>query len=316
MKFRFLHDVPSYPFLAYRRPAMIGSAVILALALLLVVVKGLNFGIDFRGGILIETRSTTAANLTELRSILSELDVGEVALQEFGAETDVLIRIERQQGDEAEQLVAVEEVKAVLTDVYGDDISFRRVEFVGPKVGEELLIDGLLAVGLALGAVLIYIWLRFEWQFGVGAVAALAHDVILTLGLFALTGMEFNLSTVAAVLTIVGYSLNDTVVVFDRVRENLRRYKKKPLTEVLDLSINETLARTLVTGLTTLLALAALYVVGPAVIGGFTLAMIWGVIVGTYSSIFIAAPVVLMLNPRREEAPSGGASETAGEAEG
>jgi preprotein translocase subunit SecF len=235
-----------------------------------------------------------------MRATLGGLGLGEVALQEFGEPTDVLIRIERQTGDEAAQLAAVDVVKAALAEGFGEDISYRRVEFVGPKVSEELFWAGAQAVIYALIAILAYIWFRFEWQFGVGAIVALVHDVIATLGIFSLLGLEFNLSTVAALLTIVGYSLNDTVVIYDRVRENLRRYKSMILRDLLDRSINETLARTAMTSLTTLVALTALFVFGGPVIRGFTFAMIWGVLVGTYSTIFVATPLLLHLNLRRE----------------
>jgi len=257
--------------------------------------KGLNFGIDFRGGILIEVRTEGPADISKLRSSLSGLGLGEIQLQEFGQPSDVLIRIERQPGGEKAQLVAVEKAKGAL----GDQVDYRRTEFVGPKVGGELIEAGITAVLLALGAMLVYIWFRFEWQFGVGAVVALLHDVVLTIGIFALLGLEFNLSTVAAILTIAGYSINDTVVVYDRVRENLRKYKQMPLGELLNLSINGTLSRTLLTSFTTLLALLALYFFGGEVLAGFSFAMIWGVVVGTYSSIFIAVPLLVYMNLRR-----------------
>ena len=216
-------------------------------------------------------------------------------MQEFGQETDVLIRIERQPGGETAQLRAVETVKAVL----GQGVEYRRVEFVGPKVGGELIEAGVTAVLLALAAMLIYIWFRFEWQFGVGAVIALLHDVVLTIGVFSLLGLEFNLSTVAAILTIAGYSINDTVVVYDRVRENLRKYKTMMLPALLNLSINETLSRTVLTSVTTLLALLTLFFFGGQVIKGFSFAMIWGVVVGTYSSIWIAVPLLLYMRLKR-----------------
>ncbi|MBT7145607.1 MAG: protein translocase subunit SecF, partial [Rhodospirillales bacterium] len=220
------------------------------------------------------------------------LGLGEVALQEFGSPTDVLIRIQKQKGDESAQQVAVETVKIAL----GEGVEYRRTEFVGPKISDELFWDGVMAVGLALVAILIYIWFRFEWQFGVGAVVALGHDVVATIGVFALLGLEFNLSTVAAVLTIAGYSINDTVVIYDRVRENLRKYKTKPLNELLNESINQTLSRTVMTSVTTLIALAALYVLGGAVIADFSFAMIFGVLIGTYSSICLAVPMLLHLD--------------------
>ncbi|MEO1091599.1 MAG: protein translocase subunit SecF [Pseudomonadota bacterium] len=299
---RFLKSTPKVPFMAWRRPAAIVSAVLVVMSLALAFTAGLNLGIDFRGGTLMEVRTPEPADLGTLRSELGGLGLGEVALQEFGAPTDVLIRIERQSAEDSNaEALAVEAVKARLIEIYGDEVSFRRTEFVGPKVSGELFTAGLMALGFALVAILVYVWFRFEWQFGVCAVIALFHDVVLTIGLFSLTRLEFNLATIAALLTIVGYSLNDTVVIFDRIRENLRRYKKLPMTELIDRSLNETLARTLVTGVTTLLALVALFIIAGGAIRGFTVAMIWGVIVGTYSSLFVAAPVLLALNLRRED---------------
>ncbi|MEM7024738.1 MAG: protein translocase subunit SecF [Pseudomonadota bacterium] len=303
ISFRLVPDQTSVPFLRYRKLAFVLSGILMVLSAVLLPVKGLNFGIDFRGGTMIEVRMPgDAADLAGMRSILGGLNLGEVALQEFGAPTDVLIRIERQEGGQDVQLAAVDQIKAALGENYGDDLSYRRVEFVGPKVSGELLWAGTQAVLYALIAVLIYIWFRFEWQFGIGAVVALVHDVLLTLGVFSLVGLEFNLATVAAILTIVGYSLNDTVVVYDRVRENLRRYKALAMLDLLDRSLNETLARTLMTSVTTLIALTTLFVLGGPVIRDFTFAMIWGVLVGTYSSMFIATPLLLQLHVRR---PSG-----------
>jgi preprotein translocase subunit SecF len=301
VSFRFVPDRTTIPFLRYEHLGYVVSALLILVSLVLLPTKGLNLGIDFRGGILIEVRMPDQApDLGAMRATLGGLGLGEVALQEFGEPTDVLIRIERQTGDEAAQLAAVDVVKAALAEGFGEDISYRRVEFVGPKVSEELFWAGAQAVIYALIAILAYIWFRFEWQFGVGAIVALVHDVIATLGIFSLLGLEFNLSTVAALLTIVGYSLNDTVVIYDRVRENLRRYKSMILRDLLDRSINETLARTAMTSLTTLVALTALFVFGGPVIRGFTFAMIWGVLVGTYSTIFVATPLLLHLNLRRE----------------
>jgi preprotein translocase SecF subunit len=301
LSFRFIPDRTSIPFIRYQRLGYAISCILIALALLLLPTKGLNFGIDFQGGILIEVRVPgPAADLGAMRATLGGLGLGEVALQEFGQPNDVLIRIERQAGGEEAQLAAVDRVKAALAERFGNDVSYRRVEFVGPKVSGDLFWAGTQAVIYALIAILAYIWFRFEWQFAIGAIVALIHDVILTLGIFSLLGLEFNLSTVAALLTIVGYSLNDTVVIYDRVRENLRRYKTMSLPELIDRSINETLARTVMTSLTTLLALIALFVFGGPVIRGFTFAMIWGVLVGTYSTIYIASPLLLHLNLRRE----------------
>ena len=282
-------------FMRWRRIAGMASVTLAVLSVVLFLGVGLNYGIDFRGGILIEIRTEGPADIGQLRAELSNLNLGEVELQEFGEPTDVLIRIERQEGEEREQLRAVEVVKEAL----GPGVDYRRVEFVGPKVGAELIEAGITAVLLALAAMLIYIWFRFEWQFGVGAVIALMHDVILTIGVFSILGLEFNLSTVAAVLTIAGYSINDTVVIYDRVRENLRKYKTLPLDDLLNLSVNDTLSRTILTSVTTLLALLCLFFFGGQVIKGFSFAMIWGVIVGTYSSIWVAVPLLVYMKLKR-----------------
>ncbi len=281
-------------FLAIRRVAIMASLALCIGSLGLLATKGLNFGIDFRGGILLEIRTAQPADLSSIRSNLGSLGLGEVQLQLFGKETDVLIRIESQPGGEKGQALAVEKVKKAL----GPTVDYRRTEFVGPKVSGELIEAGVTAVILALIAMLMYIWFRFEWQFGIGAVAALGHDVIMTIGVFSLLGLEFNLSTIAAILTIAGYSINDTVVVYDRVRENLRKYKVRPLEDVLDMSLNDTLSRTLLTSITTLIALLILYFYGGEVIKGFSFAMIWGVLVGTYSSIYVATPLLVHMNLR------------------
>ncbi len=286
-------------FMRARSFAFILSAVMIIGSLGVFFGHGLNKGIDFEGGILIEVEFDQPAELGTMRAVLSTLGLGEVALQEFGTPEDVLIRIERQPGDSEAQNEAVKIVKAALATEVSDSISYRRVEFVGPKVSGELIEAGRNAVLIAVLAMLVYIWLRFEWQFSVGAVLALVHDVILTMGMFSVTDIEFNLSSIAAILTIVGYSVNDTVVVYDRVRENLRRYKVMPIDELLNLSINETLARTTMTSATTLLALFALYFFGGEVISGFSFAMIWGVVVGTYSSVFIAAPLLVYFKVER-----------------
>lgn len=286
---RFLAGTPHVPFLRYKGLCFILSALLMIGSLGSLLTQGLNFGIDFRGGILMEVRTPQPANLSEMRSTLGQLGLGEVSLQEFGADTDVLIRIQQQDGGEEGQQAAIEAVRGAL----GDDVNYRRVEFVGPKVGAELIRDGILAVLIALSAILIYIWFRFEWQFGVGALIALLHDVTATIGIFSLLGLEFNLTTVAAVLTIAGYSINDTVVVFDRVREKLRKYKSMPLDELLNFAINRTLSRTIITSFTTVLALLALFFLGGEVIHDFSFAMIWGILVGTYSSICVAVPLLL-----------------------
>jgi preprotein translocase subunit SecF len=309
--FRLVPDDTHIHFMRYEYWAYAFSAALILLTLILVPLKGLNFGIDFRGGILIEVRMPgAAADLGAMRATLGGLGLGEVALQEFGQPSDVLIRVQRQEGGEEAQQAAVAAVRAALAERFGEDISYRRVEFVGPKVSSELFWAGTQALVYSLIAILAYIWFRFEWQYGIGAVAALIHDTVTTVGLFALLGLEFNLASVAALLTIVGYSLNDTVVIYDRVRENLRKFKAMPMTALLDRSINETLARTVMTSGTTLLALLALAIFGGPVIRGFVLAMIWGVLIGTYSTVYVATPMLVHFNLRRagEQLP---AAETA-----
>ncbi|MEM8812207.1 MAG: protein translocase subunit SecF [Pseudomonadota bacterium] len=289
---RFVPDNTSYHFMRHRRWSFPVSGLLIVGSIIAFMIMGLNLGIDFRGGTLIEIETKDGpADIGEVRQRLSGLGFGDVQVQEFGSPTDLLIRIERQPGGEDAQQDVVTKFRAE----FGDEVEYRRVEVVGPRVSGELAQRGTLAVLAALAAVLVYIWFRFEWQFAVGSIIALVHDIILTIGMFAVVKLEFNLSSIAAILTIVGYSLNDTVVVYDRIRENLRRYKKKPMQEILDLSINQTLSRTALTSITTLLALLALYIFGGAVIQSFTFAMIWGVLVGTYSSIFIAAPVLIAM---------------------
>ena len=285
-------------FMGGRKIAAVFSAALVAASIGGAAILGLNFGIDFRGGTLIEVRTEQTADLGQIRDTVNGLNFGDVAVQGFGTPNDVLIRVEAQEGEDANKLVAPAVERALAASFEGSEV--RRVEFVGPNVSGELLQAGIIAVILAVLAVLVYIWMRFEWQFGLAAVVALAHDVALTIGVFEVTGIEFNLAIIAALLTIVGYSLNDTVVVFDRVRENLRKYKQMPLVDLMNLSLNETLSRTLMTSITTLIALVAMFVLGPEVIKGFTFAMIWGVIVGTYSSIFVAVAALLWLGVKRD----------------
>ena len=283
------------------------SAVILLGSLGLLFTKGLNFGIDFTGGTLIEVRvPDEAPDLGVLRTKLNELELGAISIQEFGAPDDLLIRLPEQQGGADAQQNAINKVRAMLDGEYvgaeegaqEGTVDYRRTEFVGPQVAAELKKQGMYAVLFSIIGMLIYIWFRFEWQFSVAAIAALIHDSLATIGLFALTQMEFNLSTVAAILMIAGYSINDTVVVFDRIRENLRKFKKMLVTDLLNLSINQTLSRTLMTSVTTLLALLSLWTFGGEVIRGFVDALIFGIIIGTYSSIFVAAPILTFLNIR------------------
>ena len=301
---RLVPDKTSIRFVRYGKLSLIVSGLAMLASIVLFFVLDLNYGIDFRGGTLIELRDKGGeADIGALRVKIGKLGLGEVQIQEFGGPSDVLIRIEQQPGGEGKQQRAIAAIKGAL----GDTVDYRRVEVVGPTVSGELKTSGAIAVFVAMFAVLLYIWFRFEWQFSVGAVAALVHDVTLTIGIFCGLQLEFSLSIIAAILTIVGYSLNDTVVVYDRVRENLRKYKKMALPELLDLSINETLARTILTSVTTLIALGSLYILGGEVIRGFTFAMIWGVLVGTYSSIFIAAPLLMRLGVRRDWSGLGGA---------
>ena len=268
------------------------SASLIVISLFLLIFKGLNFGIDFKGGTLIELRSTdTRINVSSLRDNLSQMDLGDVSVKNFGNDTDYLIKFENN-----EDKNIIEQIKINLDKSFGNNFNFRRVENVGPKVSDELLKSGVIAISVALVLMLVYIWIRFEWQFSLGAIIALFHDVIVTLGLFSLLGLEINLSIIAAVLTIVGYSMNDTVVIFDRVRENLRKYSDIKIYELTNISINETLSRTLITSITTLLALLSIFFFGGEILKGFSLAMIFGVIFGTYSSIYIANTILVRLN--------------------
>jgi len=298
MALRLVPDNTNIDFLKLRRMAFVVSAVLVVLSAALFFTRGLNLGIDFVGGSTIEIQTPEPADITGIRAIVSDLGLGDTTVQEFGEPTEVLIRFEEQAGGEDAQQAAQERVENALQDAIAG-VEIRRTAFIGPKISQELARDGVMAVTFAVLAVLVYIWFRFEWQFGLGAVIALVHDVLLTIGFFSITQLEFNLSIIAALLTIVGYSLNDTVVVYDRVRETMRKYRKWALTDLLNRAINDTLARTVMTSLTTLLALLSLFFFGGAVIRGFTAAMIWGVVIGTYSSIFVASPALLYLNLKR-----------------
>ena len=268
------------------------SSLLIIVSLILLIFKGLNFGIDFKGGTLIELRSVDAKiNVLSLRDNLNQMNLGDVSVKKFGNDKDYLVKFENK--DKKENII--EEIKLNLDKSFGNNFDFRRVENVGPKVSSELLRSGIIAISISLAVMLIYIWIRFEWQFSLGAIIALFHDVIVTLGLFSLLNLEINLSIIAAVLTIVGYSMNDTVVIFDRVRENLRKYSDIKIFELTNISINETLSRTIITSITTLLALLSIYFFGGEILKGFSLAMILGVIFGTYSSIYIANPILVYL---------------------
>ena len=296
MRLKLVPSETTINFMRLRMPALGFSGVLVAVSIALFTLVGLNLGIDFRGGILIEARNSAgAADIGSIRSDLNRLGLGDISIQGFGSETDVLVRVQRQEGDESAQIAAIK----AITDALGEDYDIRRTEFVGPTVGAELAEKGVLAVICALLAIMVYIWFRFEWQFSIAAILALAHDVLSTIGLFALTSFEFNLATVAAILTIAGYSINDTVVVFDRVRENLRRYKSYEQPAILNRSLNETLSRTVMTSVTTLLALFAIVLFGGAVLRDFALAMMWGVLIGTYSSVFVAVGALAFFDLKR-----------------
>lgn len=305
MRLRLVPEVTQWDFFSKPKFTLGISAILVVLSLVAAVVVGLNFGIDFRGGTTIRTESSEPVNISAYRDAIAPLDLGDMTITEvfdptFPADKNVaMVRIQAQDGQESISADITDAVEAAMRAVV-PDIRFISVESVGPKVSGELIQTAIMAIILAIGAVLIYIWLRFEWQFAVGAVAALMHDVILTIGVFSVVQIRFDLAIIAALLTIVGYSLNDTVVVFDRVRENLRKYKKLELKQVLNLSINGTLSRTVMTSVTTLLALVALFVLGGDVIRGFVFAMIWGVIVGTYSSVYVASAILLRLGVKRD----------------
>ena len=285
-----MKHVSNYNFVGNFKISNLGSLFLVLVSLILIFFKGLNFGIDFKGGTLIELRvDSKIVGIADIRSSFSNINLGDLNVKQFGKEGDYLIKFEKKNFDDKNN---IKTIKKNVKNKLQTDVNFRRVENVGPKVSDELLRSGLLAISLSLVAMLFYIWIRFEWQFSLGAVIALIHDVIITVGIFSFLAYEVNLSIVAAVLTIVGYSMNDTVVIFDRIRENLKKYSKMSITEISDLSTNQTLSRTLITSVTTLLALFSIYIFGGAILKGFSFAMILGVIIGTYSSIFVAAPVL------------------------
>lgn len=292
---RLFPDDTRIPFMRWRKYSFPFSGLLSVLCFVAFFLLGMNTGIDFQGGTLMEIETKDGpADLSSIRERLGDLNLGEVQVQEFGAPQNVLIRIVRQEGGDEAQQAVVSKVQAA----FGDEVNYRRVEVVGPRVSGELAQNGIVGVLLALVGIMIYVWFRFEWQYSLGAVIATLHDIVLTIGLFAVLQLEFNLSTIAAILTIIGYSLNDTVVVYDRIREMRRKYKRMHLVTMLDLAINQTLSRTTLTAATTLIALLSLYIFGGEVIRSFTFAMLFGVLVGTYSSIFIAAPVLIFLDPQ------------------
>jgi len=283
----------NYNFIKKFKIANLVSITLVLISLILIIFKGLNFGIDFKGGTLIELRvESNNIKISEVRSSFSNMDLGDLNVKEFGKKGDYLIKFEKK---EFNKVVNIKSIKENVVNKLGVDVNFRRIENVGPKVSAELLNSGLIAICLALGAMLFYIWIRFEWQFSLGSIVAIFHDVLITIGIFSILSLEVNLSIVAAVLTIVGYSMNDTVVIYDRIRENLSKYSSSTIDDVSNTSINETLSRTIITSVTTLLALVSIYVLGGEILKGFSLAMIIGVIIGTYSSIFVASPILKYL---------------------
>ena len=312
--FKPLHIVPAgtrINFMHYHKLTFAISVIMVLGSILLFFTRGLNYGIDFAGGILLEVRSEQAVDLSDLRHKLDGLGLGEISLQQFGDANDVLVRVPMKDvADEKAQQTAVQTIK----DTLGSNWEYRRTETVGPKFGDELKSGTAWAFALAMLGIMAYVWFRYEWQFGINALLALFHDVITTIGLFALTHIEFNLTTVAAVLTIAGYSVNDTVVIYDRIRYDLKRYKKMPLGDLINLSLNTTLSRTTVTSGLTLLSVLALYIFGGEVLHGFSVALIWGIIIGTYSTICVATPLLLYMHlhriGRKEEALEAGAQQT------
>ena len=277
----------NYNFSSKFKHANIFSAILFSISIIFIIFRGLNYGIDFKGGTLIELRSNNT-EVSSIRDVLNNMDLGDVNVKKFGKEGDFLIKVEQKEDNNK----LIPEIKKNLSNSLNSDVNFRRVENVGPKVSAELLQSGIIAISLSLAAMLFYIWVRFEWQFSIGSIIAIFHDVIITLGIFSLLSLEINLSIIAAVLTIVGYSMNDTVVIYDRIRENLGKFHKLDISDIANLSINETLARTIITSITTLLALFSIFILGGEILRGFSFAMILGVFIGTYSSIFVASPIL------------------------
>src|SRR5216684_1785877 len=304
-----IRKIPNIDFMGWHKVGFALSALLTVGSIVLFLVQGLNYGIDFSGGTLMEVRTLSGpADLAQMRSTLNGLGLGDVSLQQFGAADDVLIRLARQPGDDKAQEQGVQKVKGAL----GGNVEYRRTEVVGPTVGAELIRAGVIATVLALFAIAAYVWLRFEWQFGVGAMLSTLHDTLTTVGLFSLLQLEFNLTTLAAILTIAGYSVNDTVVIYDRIREALRKYPRMPFRDLINLALNETLSRTILTVSTVALAVLSLLFLGGQVLRGFSIAMLWGVVIGTYSSLFIAAPVLYYVQPNRAAIARSGEGAKAG----
>lgn len=296
---RFLEKPPRINFIGNRWYGFTFTIIGMIVTAVSLMTQGLNFGIDFTGGVVMEIRTEQVADVSKLRQILNVPELGGAMIQSVGEGRDVMIRLAPQEG--LQQSAIADKVRALVTEGYGSAVEFTRVDYVGPQVGKELITGSLVAVGLALVMMLLYLWFRFEWQYGVGGILALIHDAIMMVGFFSVTQIEFNLTSVAAILTVIGYSINDSVVIYDRVRENLRKYKTMPLDTLLNQTINETLSRTILTGGTVFLALIGLVTLGGEVLFGFSAAMMFGVVVGTYSSIYVSATILIYLNLRREE---------------
>jgi preprotein translocase subunit SecF len=294
-RIKLIKDDTKIDFMSLHKAGFVVSAIIILATVFFMFTKGLNFGIDFTGGLLIEVKTPAVMQVEDVRGKLSNLSAGTPVIQEFGDDT-LMIKVPGREADGDMQKKMTAEVQAAL----GDQVEFRRVEYVGPQVGKELIVTGIKAFVYSMLGIMLYIWMRYEWQFGVAGVASLVHDVVATLLFFILTGIEFDLSTVAAVLLVAGYSVNDTVIVFDRIREMLRKYRKKPLQEVINMAVNETMSRTLITSSTTLAVMIILAIFGGAVIQGFIYAMIVGIVIGTFSSIYVSAPLLLYMGIRRE----------------
>ncbi len=299
---RIIKSETNINFMRIKKLTLFISSILFFLSLSLVFIKGLNLGIDFTGGSLIEVRFKENIDLNNLRMKMNKLDLGEIQLQTIGNENDIVIKVQDKKNNENTQSETIQIIKNSLS---GESVEYRRAEFVGPKVGGELVNAGIIAVIFSLIGILIYIWIRFQWNFALGAIIALVHDVILTLGFFSVLQLEFNLATVAAVLTIAGYSINDTVVIYDRIRDTMRKYKQITFDKVINISLNGTLSRTLTTSLTTLLALIALYTFGGIVISSFIIALIWGVLIGTYSSVYVASPILTYLKQDNRQIKDG-----------
>jgi preprotein translocase SecF subunit len=304
MKIKLIPAETKIDFIGKKYIAFVLSAILIATTVIAVATRGLNYGIDFTGGILIEAEFEGLVDLADMRTVLKQANIGDISLQTFGEQNNILIRVGHSSENSDQRLTYINKIKQVIGDNFSGNVDYRKVDYVGPKVGSELVKSGVISVLIALVAIMLYVWFRFEWQYGVGAIAALFHDAILMIGFFSVTQLEFNLSSFAAILTVIGYSINDSVVIFDRIRENMRKYKKLTMSVLLNLSVNDTLSRTIVTSLTTVLPLISLVIFGGEIIKSFSLAALFGIIIGTYSSIYISAPILIYMNLRPEKLAS------------